>query len=133
MASEIRVTTIANNAGSESVDTTYVVNGSAKAWLTFSGNGTTVRDSSNVSSLVDDGTGIYSYNFTSSMGNANYTSSSSTSYINNTSNYETYLSMSYVGNLSATRTTSQNNIGFWQTAYTDPANDACSSILGDLA
>ena len=32
MASELRVTTIANNAGSESVDTTYVVNGSAKAW-----------------------------------------------------------------------------------------------------
>ena len=38
MASELRVTTIANNAGTESVDTTYVVNGSAKAWVNFNGS-----------------------------------------------------------------------------------------------
>jgi hypothetical protein len=116
-----------------SLDTSYVVNGSAKAWITFSGNGTTVRDSSNTSSLVDDGAGIYSYNLTSSMSNANYTSNSSASYINDTSNYETYLAMNYVGNLSATRTTGQNNVGFWDAAFADPNNDACSSILGDLA
>ena len=41
--------------------------------------------------------------------------------------------MNYVGNLSATRTTGQNNVGFWETALADPGNDACSSILGDLA
>jgi hypothetical protein len=116
-----------------SLDTSYVVNGSAKAWITFSGNGSTIRDSSNVASLVDDGTGIFSYNLTSSMGNTNYASNSSASYINDTSNYETYLAINYVGNLSATRTTGQNNVGFWESAYVDPANDACSSILGDLA
>ena len=116
-----------------SLDTSYVVNGSAKAWVTFSGDGTTVRDSSNTSSLVDDGTGIFSYNLTSSMGNANYASNSSASYVNSTNNYATYISMNYVGNLSATRTTSQNNVGFWETALADPGNDACSSILGDLA
>ena len=112
---------------------TDAVSGVAKAWVTFSGDGTTVRDSSNTSSLVDDGSGIYSYNLTSSMGNANYASNSSASYINSDFNYETYLSMNYVGNLSATRTTSQNNVGFWETSLADPGNDACSSILGDLA
>ena len=116
-----------------SLDTQFVVNGSAKAWITFSGNGSTIRDSSNVASLVDDGTGIFSYNLTSSMGNTNYASNSSASYVNDTSNYETYLAISYVGNLSATRTTGQNNVGFWESTYVDPANDACSSILGDLA
>ena len=113
--------------------TTNIVQGLCKAWITFSGNGLTIRDSSNIASLVDDGTAIYSYNFTSSMSNTHYTSSSSASYINNTSNYETYLSMRYTNNLSSTRTTGQNNIGFYETAFADPANDACSSILGDLA
>ena len=113
--------------------TTSVQQGLTKAWITFSGDGGTIRDSSNVASLVDDGTGIYSYNFTSSMGNTHYTSSSSASYVNDTSNYETYLSIRYTNNLSSTRTTDQNNIGFWETAFADPNNDACSSILGDLA
>lgn len=116
-----------------SLDTSYVVNGSAKAWITFSGNGSTIRDSSNVASLVDDGTGIYSYNFTSSMGNTHYTSNSGASYLSDSNNFETYLSIRYTNNLSATRTTGQNNIGFWETLFVDPANDACSSILGDLA
>ena len=132
MAGKIIADTLEHSTAG-SVSTQYVVEGSAKAWITFSGDGTTVRDSSNTSSLVDDGTGIDSYNLTSSMGNANYASNSSASYINNTNNYETYLSMNYVGNLSATRTTGQNNVGFWETALADPGNDACSSILGDLA
>ena len=132
MAGKIIADTLEHSTAG-SVTTDFVVNGSVKAWITFSGNGTTVRDSSNTSSLVDDGTGNYSYNLTSSMGNANYASNSSASYINSNNEYETYLSMNYVGNLSATRTTSQNNLGFWETAFTDPGNDACSSILGDLA
>ena len=133
MASELRVNTLKDAAGNNSIATSFVANGSAKAWITFSGNGSTIRDSSNVASLVDDGAGIYSYNLTSSMGNTHYTSSSSASYINDTNNYETYLSIRYTNNLSSTRTTSQNNIGFWETAFADPNNDACSSILGDLA
>ena len=133
MASELRVNTLKDASGNNSIATSFVAGGSAKAWITFSGNGSTIRDSSNIASLVDDGSGIYSYNFTSSMSNTHYTSSSSTSYINDNSNYETYLAMNYVGNLSSTRTTGQNNVGFWETAFVAPANDACSSILGDLA
>ena len=113
--------------------TTNIGQGLAKAWITFSGVGDAIRDSSNVASLVDDGTGVQSYNVTSSMSNTHYTSSTGASFVNETANYETYLSMNYVGNLSATRTTSQNNVGFWESAYAEPANDACSSIHGDLA
>lgn len=73
MASELRVTTIANNAGTESVNTTYVVNGSAKAWATHTQSGTyTLHDSLNVSSLTDDGTGKTFYNWTSNLSNALY-------------------------------------------------------------
>ena len=57
-----------------SLDTQYVVNGSAKVWVNFDGDaaGATVRDSFNVTSTDDDGTGDYGVNFTSSMSNNDY-------------------------------------------------------------
>ena len=48
--------------------------GLAKAWVNFNGTGTiATRDSLNVSGLVDNGTGDYTVNFSSSFDNANYT------------------------------------------------------------
>ena len=45
----------------------------AKAWVNFNGTGTVaIRDSHNVSSITDDGTGIYRVNFTNNMANVNY-------------------------------------------------------------
>jgi hypothetical protein len=44
--------------GTTSVPTGYVVNGSAKAWINFSGENTVaINDSYNFSSISDDGTG----------------------------------------------------------------------------
>ena len=91
MASELRVTTIANNAGSESVNTTYVVNGSAKVWVNFNGTGTiAARDSLNVGSLTDNGTGDYTVNFSNSMGNVNYCSSFHATANTNFNNFQSY-------------------------------------------
>ena len=46
----------------------------AKAWVNFNGAGTvTIRDSFNVSSVTDDGTGLYTINFTNPMSDTNYT------------------------------------------------------------
>ena len=73
MASELRVTTIANNAGTESVNTSYVINGTAKAWVNFNGTGTVaIRESNNSSSITDNGTGNYTVNFTSAIEDVNY-------------------------------------------------------------
>ena len=56
-----------------SLATNYVVNGSAKGWVNFNGTGTVAtRDSLNVSSILDEGTGDYTVNFTNSMSNADY-------------------------------------------------------------
>jgi hypothetical protein len=45
----------------------------AKAWINFNGLGTpAIRDSFNVSSITDNGTGDYTLNFTTAMANANY-------------------------------------------------------------
>ena len=59
--------------GALSIPTTYVTNGSAKAWVNFNGTGTiAARDSLNVSSLTDSGTGIYGISFSTSFDADNY-------------------------------------------------------------
>jgi len=72
MASELRITTLANNAGTESVDTTYVINGSAKAWFKFDQTVPSNYSSFNVSSFSDDATGAYRQNWTNSFSDAHY-------------------------------------------------------------
>jgi|TARA_R100000426_G_scaffold50292_1_gene36922 hypothetical protein len=64
------------NTGTEkSIDTSYIFNGVAKVWINFDGTGTpTARDSFNVASITDNGTGSYDIVFTNSMSSANYTS-----------------------------------------------------------
>ena len=63
-----------------SLDTQYVVGGSAKAWVNLNGTGTiAARDSLSVSGLVDNGTGDISVNFSSSMSNDDYSQSGSSS------------------------------------------------------
>ena len=59
-----------------SVDTQYVVNGSAKNWLAFDGTPSTptARGSFNHSSLTDNTTGDFTNNFTSSLADVNYAS-----------------------------------------------------------
>ena len=59
--------------GTDTVRTSYVLNGSAKAWVNWDGTGTiAVRDSLNVSSLTDQTTGQYEVNFSSNMANTSY-------------------------------------------------------------
>ena len=50
-----------------------VVGTLARAWVNFNGVGTVaIRDSFNVSSITDNGTGDYTVNFTNPMSNTNY-------------------------------------------------------------
>jgi hypothetical protein len=63
-------TIIASNIsdGTTSVASTYVVNGSAKAWVNFNGTSTVaIRDSLNVGSITDVGTGNYTLNFSNAF------------------------------------------------------------------
>lgn len=71
--STIKATTLSNLAGSKTVPTDTVVDGSAKAWVNFNGTGTVaIRRAFNVSSITDNGTGDYTVNFTNAMVDANY-------------------------------------------------------------
>ena len=57
------------NSGYGSVATAY----GCRAWVNFNGTGTVaIRASGNVSSITDNGVGLYTANFTTSMPDANY-------------------------------------------------------------
>ena len=78
MASELRVNTLKDASGNNSVALSTVAEGSAKAWLnlngaaTFDSSDTEIRDSFNMTATTDEGTGDYGASFTNSMSNANY-------------------------------------------------------------
>jgi hypothetical protein len=63
--STLKVNTIQNASGVE----VYT----AKAWVNFDGTGTVaIRAAGNVTSITDNGTGIYTLNFTNALSDANY-------------------------------------------------------------
>ena len=71
--STIRTDNLSNSAGTSTVTMNTVVNGSAKAWVNFNGTGTVaIRAAFNVSSITDNGTGVYTVNFSSAMSDTNY-------------------------------------------------------------
>ncbi len=72
MASELRVNTLKDASGNNSVALSTVAEGSAKTWVTKAADGASIPDSFNVSSLDDDGTGDFGVNFSSAMNNSSY-------------------------------------------------------------
>ena len=57
----------------KSLDTSYLFNGVAKAWVNLNGTGTVaVRDSLNNASITDNGTGDYTTTVTNAFANLNY-------------------------------------------------------------
>ena len=70
--STIKTTTLSTQGGS-TVPVDTVVNGTAKAWVNFNGQGTVaIRRAFNVSSITDNGTGDYTINFTTAMPDTDY-------------------------------------------------------------
>lgn len=71
--SDVRADNYGKRDGSSSIPADTLLQGSAKAWLNFNGTGTiAARDSFNISSLVDGGTGSYQAINSVAMPNANY-------------------------------------------------------------
>ena len=69
--SEIRANTVSDAAGTGPATLTGQY--AAKAWVSFNGTGTVaIRESGNVSSITDEGTGRYGVNFATAMSDANY-------------------------------------------------------------
>jgi|TARA_Y100000015_G_scaffold42144_1_gene49205 hypothetical protein len=73
--STIKVTNLQDTSGGNSSTSEQIAQGRAKAWINFDGTSGSIgsgRDSFNVTSVTDNGTGKYTINFTNDMANANY-------------------------------------------------------------
>ena len=103
------------NSGYGSVATAF----GCRAWVNFDGTGTiAIRSSGNVSSLVDNGVGNYTVNFTNAMPDVNYAACSAGNLVNTINNW------GYHGFERAVRTASSYTVQFSTTNnYTviDPA------------
>ena len=124
------------NTGTEkSIDTSYLLNGVAKAWVTIDADATTatILDSFNVASLQDDAAGKYGITFTNNMNNVDYLSNGVNSYHSETNDFDRYIGGAQVGGtLDKRRTTSQHKFGYFDSSYVDTF-EAGSSVHGDLA
>jgi len=79
MASELRVDTLKDASGANSIGLSYVANGSAKAWVMFVGGSLTsdsdltgVSDSLNLTSVVDNSAGDYTFTVANGFSTVNY-------------------------------------------------------------
>lgn len=70
--STLKTNTLSNVAGTASTAIENAINGSAKAWVNFRGTDGVINGSYNVSSVTDNGTGLYTVNFVTPMANINY-------------------------------------------------------------
>jgi len=108
----------------KSVDTDYVVNGSAKAWSVFKGSGTAaIDDSLNTSSLTDNGTGDYTLAWTSSFSSTRYAGGGIVG--NTNGNFAISGTLMTAGDIRA-RTYTTNNAAF-------DSDIAACNLMGDLA
>ena len=73
MASELRVNTLKDASGNNSIATSFVAGGSAKAFVVCALSASNaVLKSLNSSSITDQGTGVVDQNFTNSFSDADY-------------------------------------------------------------
>jgi len=120
--STIRVDNFAPSAGG----TTYSARGVAKSWINFDGTGTvSIRDSENVSSLTDEGTGRYAVNVNSPFTNSDFSVPSSCTGPTGTSKA--------TSNACYDRTTVSFSLDSNSTGGAFDAAEAVSACFGDLA
>ena len=111
----------------KSVDTDYVVNGSAKAFLTYDNAGT-IQDSLNMGSVTDSGTGNYVTVFTNNLSNALYVTAGTT--IGGNGNQAVLDSHQTAG----VKTTTGYEVGVSDNNNADADNTKCQTVdFGDLA
>ena len=109
--------------GTDTVETGYVVNGSAKSYAYANASATVLR-SLNVSSGLDNGVGEYTYSYTTAMADALYSSQA---------NVRVSSGFAYLGNTNA-QTGTTITVGTYRVG-TDARNDRENSfaVFGDLA
>jgi len=124
MASELRVNTLKDASGNNSVGMTYVASGSAKAWFQVNMSSFSTVASFNTASVTDVGTGILELNTTSAFNAAHEWSAQCTSGASsyNTSYYPDNVTASKIG-----MRVRNDSLSYIDTTYN------MMTVVGDLA
>ena len=70
--STLKVNTIQDASGSNSSTAEQIAQGRAKVWINFDMNADSITSSFGVSSINDDGTGLFTITYSSAFSNTNY-------------------------------------------------------------
>jgi len=136
MASELRVNTLKDASGNNSVAMSTVSSGTPKGFCHFNQETPAITTSLNASSLTDSGTGYGKVNWTSAMSNANYSTVTGNTAINPLGNteYATCLAddNAYVSRTASAWPFKSIYAGTSASAEFDSATAICSA-MGDLA
>ena len=121
-----------NTNTEKSIDTSYILNGVSKSWVDLDGSAvdgtadlTGVRDSFNLSSVVDNGTGDHTATFTNIMASSNYSTPSS---VGSTDDAGAFNALGIV-----TKTTSTYRIDSESSSSNTDAARVDVAVFGDLA
>jgi hypothetical protein len=95
MAGALTISTLNDSSGV--LATQNGMTGIAKAWCQFGGTTPTIYGSFNIGSITKNGTGDYTFNFTTAMPNANYAFVGSASINLSTAGYTSFFPNSLVG------------------------------------
>ena len=135
MASQLKVDTITGVATAGSIaitgegnsTTTNLQQGLCKAWINFNGTGTiATRDSFNVASITDGGTGLYTVTITNDFNNDDYSTAGAAGEEDDSGGNRSL-------GLRARAAGSQNLRGFRDGVSADDMAEMHIHIMGDLA
>ena len=127
MASELRVNTLKDASGNNSVATSVVAEGTAKAWANITTASTIgINDSFNISGVVDNAAAQTTYSFTSSFNNNDYSALGTSGDNGLIANFPQTDQAPATGSIRGITVTDPSTTA-------DPASQVNSAMLGDLA
>ena len=116
MAGTLTISTLSD--GTNSTSSTNCIQGSAKAWVNFTGLGSTsIRASYNVSSVTYVTTGKYTINFTNAFADSNYCSSAYANYPGSAPMFPSLQALPSTGSSFPMALTNYNNSAFIDANY----------------
>ena len=125
MASELRVNTLKDATGNNSIATSFVAGGSVKSWAILDGTGTiSLDDSLNVASVADSGTGDYDFTHSSAFSSSNYCTTTAKN--NASSNQGANLTLT-------NRSTTVRGVKSYENNSATDCSQVCFQTSGDLA
>ena len=120
--------------GTTTVGTSYVVNGSTKAWVSFDQGTPEILDSLNTSSLTDTSSGRGDLNWTSAMSNTLYSVPTNSNYVSSVNAYAVTLVDDYtINNRTASKWYFSNTYSSNAVSSFFDADRGQVGVLGDLA